>query len=992
MAEIRDARLITKRTSVPGKIPTGTTGNELNFIKSGELASNLADHSLWGYDGANVFEYGSSSFLGLTGGTVSGNLFVSGNLSATIISATTYYGLPVDVYVTGGTYNYLTGNALFTNNTGGTFTVGGFNSGVTSTLSTGVYIFTGMTTASTSTFNVPPVSALIVDGTTSPLAPTVVSVLYSGGVHTVTSLSSATETYVLLNSGATIFQQTTFPTDIQRRQNVFLGKIGHANKSSIINIFNQPDYIQSPLAQLRDMFEPIGFINGGVYPSPNGANLSFNTSAGEIHGLGIDYTANSLKPNSLSVPGQAPVTFQYRTQTGGSASNTTLIDPTVYDLNGVTTAISGNKATNQRIYLVQNGIFRVQYGQQLYSNLAAAIAGISTESFNTFSNFTDNALLIGVLSVYSNATDLSDPARAQFFFASKFGETIGSAGGFSTTTLQQAYDNSSTPEIITSIVNDGVQFRGGTGNNTDANIFIENNSGVVTGRWNADGGLSATTLSGGTLYSGSTNLYNIFAQPSHVVNNVNAGSNITTGGTATSPTINLAASPSVNNLTFSGTAIGGTVQAGAGRFTSLSATTISGGTLYSGGTNLSSIFSPINLISNPTDDRVLTSLGTTNTANAEANLRFNGSTLRITGTGSTLGENAALHVDAGYALFAQNVFCFSAGTADRYVLAGAVDPPGNFRYAGIRYDRANNVAKFGNYFNSLGEAGYISITSGGTVGIGINNATARFHVNNITTGVTALFEDSSNPDSSPFIIDTNGLVGIGILTPTEKLQVSGNTTISGTLTISGITSGTSETRVLVSDSTGLIKYLDSSTIQGDVTRVQPGSNITTGSTANTPTINLVASPSVNNLTFSGTAIGGNVQVGVGTFTSLSATTISGGTIYSGGTNLYDIFEPKNKSPYETYILTAGTTFNFTGSVNTVSVNKTIGSNTQVNLPSSPITNNFYVVKDRKGDSKSNPITVSGGTYTIDGNTSYQIKANNKPSLTFLFDGQEYIVI
>jgi len=103
MAQNRNARLITKRTSVPGKIPTGTTGNEGNFIQSGELASNLADHTLWGYDGTNVFEYGSNSFLNLTGGTITGDIFIVGdlnitgttivdNISATTISATTYYG------------------------------------------------------------------------------------------------------------------------------------------------------------------------------------------------------------------------------------------------------------------------------------------------------------------------------------------------------------------------------------------------------------------------------------------------------------------------------------------------------------------------------------------------------------------------------------------------------------------------------------------------------------------------------------------------------------------------------------------------------------------------------------------------------------------------------------------------------------------------------------------------------------------------------------
>jgi hypothetical protein len=142
-----------------------------------------------------------------------------------------------------------------------------------------------------------------------------------------------------------------------------------------------------------------------------------------------------------------------------------------------------------------------------------------------------------------------------------------------------------------------------------------------------------------------------------------------------------------------------------------------------------------------------------------------------------------------------------------------------------------------------------------------------------------------------------------------------------------------------------------------------------------------------------TIINGNLTVtGTSVFNIANVTTISGGTLYSGSTNLYDIFEPINKSPYRTFVLTAGTSFNFTGTVNTVSVNKTTGSATQVNLPSSPSIDDFFVVKDRKGDSFLNPITVSGGTNTIDGNTSYIIKIKDKPSLTFLFDGSEYIVI
>jgi hypothetical protein len=60
-------------------------------------------------------------------------LTVNGSLVSNSISATTYQNLPTDVRVTGGTYS--AGNALFTNNTGGTFTVTGFTT--TDTFTTG---------------------------------------------------------------------------------------------------------------------------------------------------------------------------------------------------------------------------------------------------------------------------------------------------------------------------------------------------------------------------------------------------------------------------------------------------------------------------------------------------------------------------------------------------------------------------------------------------------------------------------------------------------------------------------------------------------------------------------------------------------------------------------------------------------------------------------------------------------------------------------------
>ena len=66
----------------------------------------------------------SGEYLPLSGGTLTGGLVANSGVTANTISATTYYNLPTDVFVTGGTYT--SGEIIFTNNTGGTFNVSGF--------------------------------------------------------------------------------------------------------------------------------------------------------------------------------------------------------------------------------------------------------------------------------------------------------------------------------------------------------------------------------------------------------------------------------------------------------------------------------------------------------------------------------------------------------------------------------------------------------------------------------------------------------------------------------------------------------------------------------------------------------------------------------------------------------------------------------------------------------------------------------------------------
>lgn len=87
--------------------------NDLNVININNTKIDFRIGSTFGTE--------TSRLLISTGGTLN-----TGNFSATTISATTYQNLPLDIRITGGTYNQINGITTFTNNTGGTFNVSGY--------------------------------------------------------------------------------------------------------------------------------------------------------------------------------------------------------------------------------------------------------------------------------------------------------------------------------------------------------------------------------------------------------------------------------------------------------------------------------------------------------------------------------------------------------------------------------------------------------------------------------------------------------------------------------------------------------------------------------------------------------------------------------------------------------------------------------------------------------------------------------------------------
>jgi len=131
-----------------------------------------------------------------------------------------------------------------------------------------------------------------------------------------------------------------------------------------------------------------------------------------------------------------------------------------------------------------------------------------------------------------------------------------------------------------------------------------------------------------------------------------------------------------------------------------------------------------------------------------------------------------------------NIF---ASNTDTLTLSIGSFASGNLTVAGDVFINGNQI--------NLGTGLATSTISGG-FGIGIGTTTpgaafavatstaglnTTFLVSNLGSGYTAWFEDTAN-DTTPFVINAAGNVGIGTTTPAQLLSVQGNSLISGTTT------------------------------------------------------------------------------------------------------------------------------------------------------------------------------------------------------------------
>lgn len=238
------------------------------------------------------------------------------------------------------------------------------------------------------------------------------------------------------DSNIVLLDEPTGPS-IQYRDYARLGFV-EVSGGAVTDADNAKVVTHQQTAQFIDLLISLGVIRrSGLALTPNaGGNLSVDTSAGEVIWRGGGEKVGSRLANNLPVNARVSATMiPLIGSTGVTGTPTTSVTPDLWDNAGTLDTVSNNDWTVQHFYQapVANGGLFVAYGQAVYNTLDDARLAADEESINLVALFRDQTLLLGRLIVRGAATDLTDPADAQFLPGAKFGSGLsGGAAGVGT--------------------------------------------------------------------------------------------------------------------------------------------------------------------------------------------------------------------------------------------------------------------------------------------------------------------------------------------------------------------------------------------------------------------------------------------------------------------------------------------------------------------------------------------------------------------------------
>jgi hypothetical protein len=393
------------------------------------------------------------------------------------------------------------------------------------------------------TFDVAAGFGQIIDNFTDVNNPTQTIVNWNAQTAVAVTSFAAEGTHIFINGAGSVVQ-VAVGQDIEddKRDNIYLGILGHPGGSAIQNIFNLPTHLLNPHNQFYDLTDSIGpFSYEGNVVTANGANQKLDKSSGKS--FIANGNTSEKTPHTISTIALAGATIGTITQNdaylagtqGGVAADE--CPTTLYDNGGAPTAIPGTTdwVTPRIWHAPIANVLIYQYSQFTYATEAEALVGFDKEAFVDPAVLPYGAYIVAVLVHQDGETNFQN--NATFIPQGKFRSTSG--GGLSVTSLQNAYNNSIQPEILTDGIRGAVTIQRGSGADTDDIFEGLNGAGTQTFALQGDGIITAGTWQASTIlaaYLDSHDNLTDFVANEHIDHsavNIDSGIGLTGGGDIT---------------------------------------------------------------------------------------------------------------------------------------------------------------------------------------------------------------------------------------------------------------------------------------------------------------------------------------------------------------------------------------------------------------------------------------------------------------------------
>ena len=315
-------------------------------------------------------------------------------------------------------------------------------------ISTGL-LYGGVITYSGTTINVSKGSAIVNNlnaSTTSEVGPIFKYVQWDDYSEPAEYLETEQNTFIYVDDSGVIHQQPNYFTSTQYSHSIPLGRVTHANYTSITgagsNVQTTYDSDQQQNAFIR-AFGPIK-ING-LTLAPHASGMRISIGSGETFNLGGFYPQDPNHPSSY-VSNAFPTASIARAYRSGSTtildnnggSFYTTIDSQYWDDGtGTLNTMASGDWQIQRVFVNPvTGRTVVYYGQHgTYSTLLNALQYLATDPF-VEGEFTAKSLVfVGYIVLRGNTSNLADTNNNVFIQAGTFRNTAGSSGGASVISL-----------------------------------------------------------------------------------------------------------------------------------------------------------------------------------------------------------------------------------------------------------------------------------------------------------------------------------------------------------------------------------------------------------------------------------------------------------------------------------------------------------------------------------------------------------------------------